>query len=94
MPDVAKHAALEAIGFRVAPVCCLCKRWASPLDRPPAAWGHCGLAPYEHEKHTAPGLAGTPAVGTCGDFKLDPDKLAVRVGSDYAARYPPSDHDA
>ena len=83
MPDPSKHAALEAIGFTIQPICGTCAHW----EGEGLQWGHCKRAPYTHGKHTDPGLAGTPAIGGCPKHLPYKPTVLRLAGSDYAERY-------
>ena len=88
MPDENKHAALEAQGFGIAPVCATCKHWRGRMGRlHRSGWGKCAKADYAHGKHLRPNQAGTPDVGTCRLHVLDLDAVDVIAGRDYTARY-------
>ncbi len=88
MPSPAKHAALEAHGFRLPRVCATCTHWDPHGSLRGPAWGTCSKIRYTHEKHSAPSMhAGVPEYGTCNDHELDQDALTIAVGDDYARRY-------
>lgn len=84
MPDPNKHAALTNNGFKLQATCSTCCHWGPTNGN----WGHCGIARYEHEKHTEDGkAAGTPDVGWCEKYAQDTRSIQLAAGDDYAARY-------
>ena len=64
--DENKAKKLQEIGFKILPVCGLCKYAAFSDYR----WGTCEKHTYEHEKHTGPPRqVSVHFAGTCKDFE-------------------------
>ena len=85
MPDPNKHAALEALRFKLR-ACGTCLHWRR--QNPGSDWGYCQKAPHEHTKHTGERLSGTPIFGSCEEgYEPAPERTAYLIGNDYAERY-------
>ena len=69
MPDPAKFAKLDEIGYTVPHCCALCAH-VTGTDND---WAHCTLHRYTHEKHTQEGRPlGVSIYGSCRDFTPGP----------------------
>ena len=77
--DANKLAKLRAVGYRVVPVCALCRHSVFPSRQFPASlWGTCSAHSYNHRKHTDnPRDMSVVRFGHCDAFEVDEMKVAA-----------------
>jgi len=76
MPDPAKFAMLEAIGYTVHPCCGLCQAFTPGQND----WGYCGNSSYEHAKHGEHQM-GVHKLGSCNFWKVADKRTLTVLGS-------------